>query len=147
LKRFQFRLARVRDFRRRQLDLEELKLRSLLAERQALETESARIETETSATRSSLMVTGAAESQDLMASDLYLRRLAVERKRLVVKMAEWQARAVKQREAVVEARRRVRLMEQLERRQFDGWKSAADREQENLSAELFLARWKHPGDH
>jgi flagellar export protein FliJ len=143
LKRFQFRLARVRDFRRQQLELEELKLSSLLAERQALETESLRIETETSTTRSWLMVTGAAESQDLVASDAYLRRLSVERKRLAAKMAEWQARALKQRGAVVEARRRVRLMEQLEQRQLDEWKSAADREQENLSAELFLARWKN----
>jgi hypothetical protein len=33
-------------------------------------------------------------------------------------------------------------MEQLEERRFREWKASIDREQENLSAELYLARWK-----
>ena len=144
MKRFEFPLAKVRDFRRQQLELEEVRLQSLLGERQALELESSRLETEVRETRCSLMVTSSAESQDLMASDVYLRHLADKKKRHAVKLAEWQARAVKQQQAVVEARRRVRLLEKLEGRQFSEWKSAADREVENLAAELYLARWKKP---
>jgi hypothetical protein len=41
----------------------------------------------------------------------------------------------------VEARRRVRLLEKLEEKQLRLWKEDADREQENLSAELYLAKW------
>jgi flagellar export protein FliJ len=144
VKRFEFPLARVRDFRRQQLEVEEMKLGSLRGERQTLEAESRRIESEAADTRRSLMVTLFAESQDLVASDAYLRRLAVERRGVAVKLSEWQARAVKQREAVLDARRRVRLLEQLEARRLREWSAAVDREQENLSAELFLARWKNP---
>jgi flagellar export protein FliJ len=142
VKRFEFPLARVRDFRQRQLESEEVKLQVLLAERQALASESARLAKEASETRLSLMVTGSAESQDLSAMDSYLRHLAEEKKRHALKVIEWQGRAAKQQQAVVEARRRLRLMEKLEARRYVEWKAALDREQENLSSELYLARWK-----
>ena len=74
--------------------------------------------------------------------DSYLRHLGGARKRHALKLVEWQERAAKQQQAVVEARRRVRLMEKLEERRLREWKQALDREQENLSSELYLARWK-----
>src|SRR5262249_32269004 len=104
--------------------------------------EPARLEAEAVQTRRSLMVTGSAPSQDLVAADLYLRHLADQKKRQAAKLTDWQARASKEQKAVVQARRRVRLIEKLEERQFQAWKAAADREQENLASELYLARWK-----
>lgn len=145
MKRFEFTLARVHDFRRRQLDLEEAKLQALLAERQGLETETARLQSEASRTRNSLMVTGSVEAQELVAANLYLRRLGIEQTGHAAKVTDWQNRVRKQQEAMVEARRRVRLMEKLEEKQRGAWQSAVDREQEDLASELFLARWKKPG--
>jgi len=142
MKRFQFRLARVRDFRRQQLEVEEAKLEVLRAERQQIEEGSLRLENEATGTRNSLMVIGSVEAQDLVAADRYLRFLAIEMKRQAAKMADWQGRTAKQQQAMVEARRRVRLLEKLEEKQLRLWKEEADREQENLSAELYLARWK-----
>ena len=142
MRRFHFTLAKVLDFRRRQLELEEAKFEALHSERRSLEAESSRLEGEVLQTRQSLMVTGFAESQDLVSADLYLRHLSEETKRHALRVAEWQARASKQQQLVVEARRRVRLIEKLEERQLRDWKAAADREQENLASELFLARWK-----
>jgi flagellar export protein FliJ len=142
MKRFQFSLAQVRDFRRQQLDLEEVKLQKLHAERRELEAEYVRLGNEDARTRASLMVTGSAQSQELFAADSYLRSLKASRRRQGEKLTEWGGRASKQTGAVVEARRRMRLMEKLEEKQFGDWKEAADREQENLSAELYLARWK-----
>jgi len=142
MKRFEFRLARVRDFRRQQLEVEEAKLEVLRAERQQIEEESLRLENEATGTRNSLMVIGSVEAQDLVAADRYLRFLAIEMKRQAAKMADWQGRTAKQQQAMVEARRRVRLLEKLEEKQLRLWKEEADREQENLSAELYLARWK-----
>jgi flagellar export protein FliJ len=142
VQRFHFPLAQVLEFRRRKLELEEAKLETLHAERRTLEAESARIETEASETRRSLMVTGSAESQDLVASDLYLRHLASAKKRHATRLAEWQARASRQQQLIVEARRHVRLLEKLEERRLAEWKADVDREQENLSSELYLARWK-----
>jgi flagellar export protein FliJ len=142
VKRFHFTLATVLEFRRRQVELEEAKLQPLLIELRTLELESGRLESEAVETRRRLMVTGAAESQDLARSDRYLRHLAAENKRHAAKIADCQARTAKQEQAIVEARRCLRLMEKLEERQFREWKAAIEREQENLSSELYLARWK-----
>ena len=142
MKRFEFRLARVRDFRRQQLETEEARLDVLRQERQQLEAESLRLENEATGTRNSLMVTGSVEAQELVAADHYLHSLAAARKRQAAKLADWQVRTSKQQQAMVEARRRVRLLEKLEEKQLRLWKDEADREQENLSSELYLARWK-----
>jgi flagellar export protein FliJ len=142
VKRFQFSLAKVLDFRRQQLEMEQAKLEALVAERQPLDAQSARIEGQVVETRRLLMVTGSVAAQELVASDAYLHYLAGEKKRHAAKMADWQARATKQEQATVEARRRVRLMEKLEERKLREWKARVDREQENLSGELYLARWK-----
>jgi hypothetical protein len=88
------------------------------------------------------MVTGSVEAQELIAADRYLRHLAEEAKRQAAKMADWQERARQQEEAMVVARRRVRLLEKREAKQFALWTAEAYREQENLAAELYLARWK-----
>ena len=101
MKRFEFRLARVRDFRRQQLEVEEAKLETLRAERKKLEAESLRLENEASGTRQSLMVIGSVEAQELIAADRYLRHLAEEAKRQAAKMADWQERARQQEEAMV----------------------------------------------
>jgi len=140
--RFHFPLAKVRDFRQRQLEIEEAKLEALHAERQALAAESAHLERETEQTRLSLMVTGVVEAQELVACDRYLRQLSAGKKRLSARLEDWQARADKQQQAIVEARRRVRLLEKLEERKLREWQAGADREQENLASELYLAKWK-----
>ena len=141
MKRFQFPLARVRDFRRQQLEIEEAKLQRLLAERQSLEAEAYRLVSETGEARKSLAVTTSSQAGQLVAADRYLRHLQVVQKGHAAKLADWQTRAAKQRQVMVEARRRVRLLEKLEQKQLRQWQAEADREQENLSAELYLARW------
>ena len=142
MKRFEFRLHRVRDLRRQQLELEEVKLQALAAEWAALDRAGENLRNETAKTRQSLMVTGSVEAQELVAADRYLRGLQTAAKRHADKVADWQLRVRKQQESMVEARRRVRLLEKLETKQLNAWKTAADREQESLSAELYLARWK-----
>jgi len=142
MQKFHFPLAHVRDFRVRQLEMEQAILEALHRERRALADEWSRLEEETAETRNALMVTVAADAQDLAASDLYLRHLEVVKKRHAARLADWQVRAAKQQQAVVEARRRVRLLEKLEERKLKEWQLAADREQENLASELYLAGWK-----
>jgi flagellar export protein FliJ len=141
VKRFHFTQEKILDYRRQQLELEEAKMETLRAERQALDAEWSRLESEVAETRRQLMVTASVDSQELLASDRYLRHLAAEKQRLAARLADWQGRAAKQRQATAEARRRVRLMEKLEERQLSEWTAGVNREQENLSAELYLARW------
>lgn len=141
MRRFQFTLAQVLVFRRRQLEVEESKLEKLLAERASLDAESARLAGEERQTRGSLMVADSAEARELETADLYLRHIVSARKKLAEKGAEWQTRFRDQQSAILEARRRLKLMEKLEEKQFREWSAAAAREQENLASELFLARW------
>jgi flagellar export protein FliJ len=138
VKRFEFRLARVRDLRKQQLEVEEAKLESLMAERAALVSELGRIEGEAAETRGTMRGGGAA--LELLAADRYLRHLAARRRQQEGRIAEWHRRAAAQREAVVGARRRLKLLESLEAKRLAEWKAEADREQESLSAELYLAR-------
>ena len=142
MKRFEFKLARVRDYRRQQLEIEEAKLDLLRVERQQLEAESLRLKNEVAGVRNSLMVTGSVEAQELTAADRYLRGLAIAEKRLSAKLTDWRKRTDQQQQAILEARQRVRLLEKLEEKQVRLWKDEAHREQENLSVELYLARWK-----
>jgi flagellar biosynthesis chaperone FliJ len=121
--------------------MEEAKLDVLRAERRQIEEESLRLENEVAGTRNSLMVTGWVDAQELVAADQYLHFLALEGKRQAAEMADWQQRTARQQQAMVEARRRLRLLEKLEEKQLSSWKEEADREQENLAAELYLARW------
>src|SRR5579872_5282482 len=111
MKRFEFSLHRVRDLRRQQLEVEEAKLQALAAERIELDRVAESLRSETAQIRQSLMVTGSAEAQELVAADRYLRALHVAAKRHADKMANWQGRVQKQQEAMVEVRRRVRLLE------------------------------------
>jgi len=142
MKRFNFALENVLNLRRQQLEMEQTKLGSLRAEQKALEAESARLESDVTETRRLLMVTGSAEAQDLAASDRYLRRLSAEKRRHAAKIADWWTRATRQEQVMVQARQRVRLLEKLKERELREWKAAVDRERENLSSELYLARWK-----
>jgi len=43
---------------------------------------------------------------------------------------------------VLEAQRRVRLLERLRERRFSEWEAELNRELEALAAESYLARWK-----
>lgn len=140
MKRFQFRLAKIQHYRRQQLEVEEAKLQAILPERQALDAEATRIETERAQAKTFLMLTGSADAQDLSASEVYLRHLGKQQKRVEAKITEWQMRVDLQRQAVMEAQRCLRLLERLEWKQRREWQADVDREQENLAAELYLAR-------
>ena len=122
--------------------MQEARLEALQVEGRTLEAESRRLETETQETRAALMITESANSQGLAACDRYLRHLDREKKRQTPKLADWRSRAAVQQKATVEARRQVRLLERLKERRLREWKTAASSEDENLSAELYLARWK-----
>src|SRR5579863_6334699 len=100
MKRFEFTLHRVRDLRRQQLEMEEMKLQALAAERIALDRAGESLRSETAQIRQSLMVVGSAEAQDLVAADRYLRTLQTAAKRHAEKMAEWQGRLQKQQQSM-----------------------------------------------
>jgi hypothetical protein len=70
-------------------------------------------------------------------------RLHVRKKNaeLAARRVECEARLAAGRGEMLEARRRLRLLERLRDRRFEDWRLARDKELEELAAESYLARW------
>jgi flagellar export protein FliJ len=143
VKKFHFRLARVLEWRRQQLELEESRLAPLFAERDAFITSLAEIGRDEEQTRRGIADAGASDAQELAAGGDWLQHLQSRRKKVQAAIEECQGRVKAQQAAILEARRKVRLIERLEQRHLSEWGAAVDREQEALAAELFLARFRH----
>ena len=142
MKRFHFELRRVLDWRRQQLELEQIKLEPMVAELHLRDSRIGQCEAERRELRRPVACSASAEAQDLASAERYWLYLGGQSKRLAAELAACQERIVQQRARILEARRRLRLLERLEQRRREEWQAGADREQEALAAELFLARRK-----
>ncbi|MEO7649231.1 MAG: hypothetical protein ABIZ80_02105 [Bryobacteraceae bacterium] len=146
MKRFQFDLTRVLDWRRQQLELEQVKLEPMLGELSVRKSRIAQCEAERRELRRPVAFSGSAEAQDLAAAERYWLHLGGRSRNLAAELAACEQRILQQRERIARARQRLRLLEQLEQRRRDEWQTGVDREQEALAAELYLARRKDPSE-
>jgi len=92
-----------------------------------------------------LLAGGIVYGTDLAALSSFRARLerdleanARARREAAEQIADQQAR-------VVDAHRRVRLLEKLRHRKLEQWSAAWNRELESFAGEAFLARWRAPG--
>ena len=81
------------------------------------------------------------EAGELQALDAYRLHVRSRVEKLETRRGEVLAEIERQRERLVEARRRAELLERLKTRMIDAWQAAADREEETLASELYLAKW------
>lgn len=142
MKRFRFRLESVLRWRQTLASIEEDKLRNLYGRlrdversRSELEGLRRRLPAEMAARTS---VTGA----ELTALDTYLRRLAAVEQDLCERKARIEQEIERQRQAVIEAHRQVRLLERLRARRLAEWEAELAREAERVAADNYLARWR-----
>lgn len=140
MKRFEFRLQRVMEWRESQLEIELATLGRLTAEGMAIDRRRQQVENECRSAEKSLVAGTAVEAQQLAALDGFRIWTRQECERLVRKRAECEKLIEDQRRQVVEARRRFRLLEQLRERRLAEWSSEFSRELESLAGELYLAR-------
>jgi hypothetical protein len=138
---FRFRLEKVLEWRRLQLEQEEARFRrqsALLAEidRSRADLEAAGVHTE-----AQVRQWNPVEGRDLAALGAY----RVEIRRQQDRMAEARREAVRQladqQQKLLEAQRRCRLLERLKERRLAEWREGFDRELQELASESFLARW------
>lgn len=139
MKSFRFPLEKVLHWRRVQLELEENKFKqqaSALAQldraRAALEAAAIRAEVEV---RGWIPVMG----RDLAALAGFRLSVQSQQHTLAARRAECQYRLEAQQKAMLEARRRCRLLERLRERRWAEWCEANDREVEQIAAECYLA--------
>jgi flagellar biosynthesis chaperone FliJ len=138
---FRFPLEKVLDWRRSELDLAELKFQQLTAAVAAVDR--ARAELETAGTRAEILVRDWSPlcGRDLASLGNFRLHVRKKNQELAVRRAECVTRLADGRSAMLEARRRFRLLERLKERRFEDWRLAGDKELEELASESYLARW------
>jgi flagellar export protein FliJ len=141
MRRFRFRLETVLGWRRVNLELEETKLQRLFGELHQIDLAAERLDAEKAEAERAVLRSASVEADDLAALDRHRLHVAREKQRLRRQRADCQRRIAAQREQVLKAERDVRLLEKLKERRLAEWQVGADREQEALASELFLARW------
>ncbi len=138
---FRFPLEKVLRWRHTQLELEEAQFRRQAAELANLDRALAEIEASALSAEMELRGQEVVTGRDLATLGGY--RLAVkELERQISRQREDCRKLVAERQAaMMEARRRFRLLEKLKERRLGEWEKERDREMEEIASESFLARW------
>jgi hypothetical protein len=139
---FRFTLEKALEIRARQLSLAELEFQRAAAalahtdrEREILL--SARLSAESQIRRASALA-----GEDLLALEWFHRRSQKEERRLLHLRAEREQIVEERRAAMLEARRRLRLLERLRERRYSEWSARTAKEIEDLASESHLATWR-----
>ena len=138
---FRFPLERVLGWRRSELELEEHKFQQLVAAVAAVDREMAdlaatRIQAETTVREWSSL-----SGSDLAALGSFRLYAVKKNTELAARRVVCARRVADGRNAMLEARRRFRLLERLRERRYEEWRLARDKELEDLASESYLARW------
>ncbi len=138
--RFEFRLESVLGWRAVELELEEGRLERLFTERRSWEAQSRALE-ERRREAGQLIAAKTIDGQQLAAFSHHRRYLEREAAQLWAKRGDCEKRIAAQQQRVVEAERKVRLLERLKDRRLGEWTLDFNREMEALASETFLAKW------
>ena len=143
MKTFQFPLDKALQWRRLELELEEAHYKQQSAELADLDRR--RAECEASGIRAEIQVRewNPVAANELTALGAYRLAVKTEEADLARRRVECARKLAEQEQQMFEARRRCRLLERLKDRRLAEWRSACDRETEEIAAESYIARWQH----
>jgi len=145
VKRFEFRLERVRQWRQSELEAEQARLEGLLRALRELETELLRLrslleEAEREVVRSA--EAGEPLHPPLLAAIAGYRQYMRGREQLIAgRMADLREQIAQQRGRVAEAWKRWELLNRLRERAWAHWQAEWDKELERQANELSILRW------
>jgi flagellar biosynthesis chaperone FliJ len=143
--RFHFPLQKVLDWRRTQLEIEEGRFRQCAEAVAAVDRARAELEAGAVHTECEVRRWDPVGGGDLRALGEYRAHVRAAETRLTADRAERARALAAQQAAMLEARRRFRLLERLKERRLAAWKSACDRELDEIASESFLAQWGSSG--
>jgi len=148
MKRFEFTLERVRQWRQTQVDIELARLEGLFRQLSRLRDGAAQL---AQAVRAAEQEIESEAEQGRVIDPLALAglddyRLYAKREQAVLARQEEELsrQIAAQRNRVIDARRDYRLLEKLRARARAAWERGNDKEIEALAGELYLAKWKPP---
>jgi len=140
MKRFDFPLERVLRWRREQASLEEIKLQQLRSEVAQIQAARRQIESERAESESHVLTRGSIDPASLESLDSYRQYVAGKIRQLENRKRQWEAKINEQLNRVIAARRQFELLERLKQTALQEWHASMNKEQEELAAELFLAK-------
>ena len=140
MKRFRFAPEALLALRRRKLEKDEAELPALQARREAALRRAAELERQSDRARAAVQEGARLRGADLRLADASAQALLQSADQARGGALALDADLAKVRRAVLQARRNVEVLEALRERALAGWRRAADKEEETLAAELYLAR-------
>ena len=144
MQRFQFRLDRVLEWRRKECRMEENRLADCLDLVRTAGRKIAQLQADRAAVERELLERSAIPAEDFLNLGCYRLRADKEKIEAAEERRQRLLAAAEQRTRVQRTRQRVRLLEKMRDRRLEEHMAAAGRELENLAAEAYLARWPRP---
>jgi len=140
MKRFHFPLETVRRWRLERAGIEELKLRQILAAKQKLAASKEKIKVEVAQTARQVLEQPSIPALELESLDSFRLHVRGRIRQMEQQERECEGRIIQQRNNVLEARRQFELIDQLRQKALTEWRALGNKEQEDMAAELFLAK-------
>jgi len=141
MKKFNFPLARVMDFRRMQARAEEIKLEALYAELRAVDIREVALIQEKVLSEKALKSATTVTGFDLEVFDTYRLAVKDEQKKMDQARAGCRKRIDAQLAVLMVKRRDVKLLEHLKERRFEKWEKRMFKEIDQQADESYLAKW------
>ena len=138
---FRFPLQKVLDWRHTQLEVEESRFKQQLAALAALDRERAGWEAAGIKAEIQVRDWNPLAGRDLAALGDFRMNVKQREMEIDARRLECRKTLATRQSAMLEARRRCRLLERLKERRVAEWRSAQEHELEQLAAESFLAKW------
>ena len=141
MKSFRFPLQKPLEWRQVQLQLEESRMKQLTAGLRRLDAARAELEAALNRAEREVIQAGSVDGTETAALDGYRSHARKSAVALLRSRREQEQRIAVQHRNLLEARRRVRILEKFRDRQLAEWKSELNREVENFASEAYLAQW------
>lgn len=138
MKKFSFRLERVRAFRKLQMEQEKAKLDACFTRLREIEAAAAELDRQVAAASGAVRQPGSGGEHRPYES--YRAHAGITRRSLAAQRAQALAAIATQQSNVLAARQRFEMLDKFRDRAKARWKAETDKEQEELAAELYLAR-------
>lgn len=138
MKKFLFRLDRVLEFRRMNVDLEKTRLGVLERQMETLLAMRTRMDEEFQRQQAEV----AMDPLERIAFGQYAQFLKVEVSRLEAQRLRKAAEVDEQRKKYVDATQKLEVLERMKSKQFTEWEFSANKEVDDLAMDSFLARWR-----
>ena len=138
---FRFPLQKALDWRRTQLELAEARVEQQLAALAAIDQARAEMDAMQERTEVEVRQLARIDGGDLSALGSFRLALKARGKSLAAKRAQCQKELAGRQAALLEARRRCRLLERLKDRRQAEWQATAEKELDELAADSYLAQW------